>query len=69
MQRQDASPLAAASAGSVVTAREHDVGDDAGQGDARRHVVVDAQHVRAQTLIHRNVGARADAGCAYLLSI
>ena len=42
--------------------REDDVGDEARQSDAGGHVVVDAQHVGAQTLVYRDVGARADAG-------
>src|SRR5258705_305873 len=40
---------------------EHDVGDETGQSYAGRHVIVDAQHVCAQTFVYGNIGARAEA--------
>ena len=42
---------------------EDDVGDETGEGHAGGHVVVDAQHVGAQTLVHCDIGTRADAAC------
>ena len=70
MQRQR--PAAALSSKRRISRHgigEDDVGNESRQGDAGRHVVVDAQHVGAQTLVHRDAGPRPHAGCAYLLSI
>src|SRR5260370_4922042 len=40
---------------------ERDPGDDAGERDTQRHIIVDADHVGPQALIDRNRPVRTDA--------